>query len=50
LQRKRNPDNFKAMSEFEYMLEKRIDMRDKTGHVGLAEKPTRGSYAEERLH
>jgi hypothetical protein len=38
------------MSEFEYILEKRIDLRDKTGHVGLAEKPSRGSYAEERLH
>ncbi|CDW82524.1 chaperone protein [Stylonychia lemnae] len=50
LQRKKNPDNFKAMSEFEYILEKRVDLRDKTGHVPPAERPSRGSYAEERLH
>jgi len=37
------------MSEFEYILEKRIDLRDKTGHVGRSEKVERGSYAEDRL-
>lgn len=37
------------MSEFEYMLEKRVDLRDKTGHVGRADKVERGSYAEDRL-
>lgn len=36
------------MTEFEFNLEHRVDKRDKTGHIPV-EKPSRGSYAEDRL-
>jgi hypothetical protein len=48
LQRKKNPENFKGMTEFEFNLERRRDLRDKTGMI-KTEKPSRGSYAEDRL-
>lgn len=48
LLRRKNPDNYTAMSEFEFNLEKRFDVRDKAGQVPV-EKPKRGSYAEDRL-
>lgn len=48
MQRRRNPDDFKGMSEFEFNLENRVDKRDKAGLVH-GEKPTRGSYADDRL-
>lgn len=48
LTRKKNPQLFRETSEFQYNLENRIDKRGKTGLVD-AEKPSRGSYAENRL-
>ncbi len=36
------------MTEFEFNLERRRDLRDKTGMI-KTEKPSRGSYAEDRL-
>lgn len=49
LSRRKNPDLYKAMNEHEFNLENRRDLRDKRGIVPN-EKPTRGSYAEERLN
>jgi hypothetical protein len=48
LLRRKNPDNFTAMSEFEFNLENRPDLRDKTGSIPV-EPSKRGSYAEDRL-
>jgi curved DNA-binding protein CbpA len=33
LRRKKNPDNFKTLSPHDFNLEKRIDLRDKSGIV-----------------
>lgn len=49
LSRRKNPDLYRAQSEHEFNLENRRDLRDKRGIVPN-EKPTRGSYAEERLN
>ena len=49
LSRKKNPDLYKAMSEFQFDMEKRRDKRDKSGMVPK-DKPVRGSYAEDRLN
>ena len=48
LSRKKNPDLYKGISEAEFNLEFRRDLRDKKG-VMKQEKLTRGSYAEDRL-
>lgn len=48
VQRKKNPENYAAMSEFEFNLENRPEVRDKTGQVPK-EPVKRGSYAEDRL-
>lgn len=47
LTRKKNPDAFKAVSESEFNLEHRRDLRDKTGMI-KKDVPKRGSYAEDR--
>lgn len=49
LSRKRNPDLYKPMSDFQFDMEKRRDKRDKSGMIPK-EKPVRGSYAEDRLN
>lgn len=46
--RRKNPDNYAAMSEFEFNLENRPEVRDKKGQVPK-EQSKRGSYAEDRL-
>lgn len=48
LTRKKNPDLFKAVSQEEFNLERRRDLRDKSGSVKRT-TPEKGSYAEERL-
>lgn len=48
VQRKKNPENYTAMSEFEFNLENRPEVRDKAGQVPK-EPAKRGSYAEDRL-
>ena len=48
LSRKKNPDAYKPVSDFQHDMETRRDMRDKSGMVPR-DKPVRGSYAEERL-
>ena len=48
LLKRKNPDNFTAMSEFEFNLEKRTELRDKSGQIPV-EANKRGSYAEDRL-
>lgn len=49
LSRRKNPDLYKPVSEHEYNLENRRDLRDKSGMV-KRDQPARGSYAEERLN
>ena len=49
LQRRKNPDLFKGMSEFEFNLEHRRDLRDKRGQIQPAEKPSKDSYAHDRM-
>ncbi len=49
LSRKKNPDLYKGMSEFQYEMENRRDKRDRTGVIPK-DKPVRGSYAEDRLN
>lgn len=48
LTRKKNPDLFRAVSEEEYNLERRRDLRNKSGTIRRID-PEKGSYAEERL-
>lgn len=48
LSRRKNPDLYKGVSDFQYEMENRRDKRDKTGMVPK-DKPVRGSYAEDRL-
>lgn len=49
LSRKKNPDLYKAMSDFQFDMEMRRDKRDKSAMVPK-DKPVRGSYAEDRLN
>jgi len=49
LSRKKNPDAYKGMSDFQAEMELRRDKRDKSGMIPKV-KPVRGSYAEERLN
>jgi hypothetical protein len=49
LSRKKNPDNYKPMSDFQHDMEFRRDKRDKSGMIPK-DKPVRGSYAEDRLN
>lgn len=49
LSRKKNPEQYFAMSEFQFDMEQRRDKRDKSGMIAK-EKPVRGSYAEDRLN
>ena len=49
LSRKKNPDLYKPLSDFQYDMDKRRDKRDKTGMIPK-DKPVRGSYAEDRLN
>lgn len=49
LSRKKNPEAYKPMSDFQFDMEKRRDKRDKTGMIPK-DKPVRGSYAEDRLN
>lgn len=49
LSRKKNPDLYKGMSEFQFDMEMRRDKRDKSGMIPK-DKPVRGSYAEDRLN
>ncbi len=48
LSRRKNPELYKGMSEFEYNLEHRRDLRDERGLI-RKDDPKRGSYAEDRL-
>ena len=48
LSRKKNPDLYRPVSEKQFEMENRRDMRDKRG-VTPKESAARGSYAEERL-
>jgi len=48
LTRKKNPDAFKPVSDYQYAMDKRRDKRDKSGMIPK-DKPARGSYAEDRL-
>jgi hypothetical protein len=48
LTRKKNPDAFKPVSDYQYAMDKRRDKRDKSGMIPK-DKPVRGSYAEDRL-
>lgn len=47
LGRKKNPDAYRPVSDFQFDMEQRRDKRDKSGMIPT--KPVRGSYAEERL-
>jgi hypothetical protein len=47
LQRKKNPDNFREISEAEFAREHRPDLRNAQGNIPTKVAP--GSYAEERL-
>ena len=49
LSRKKNPDKYKPLSEYQFAMEHRRDKRDKSGMIPK-EKPDRGSYAEDRLN
>jgi DnaJ-class molecular chaperone len=49
LTRRKNSDAFREVSEHEFNLEHRFDLRDKSGVV-KGEKPKRGSYEEDRLN
>lgn len=49
LQRRKNPELFRGMSEFEFNLEHRRDLRDKRGQVAPAETLGKDSYAHDRL-
>jgi curved DNA-binding protein CbpA len=48
LSRRKNPDLYRAMSERDFNLEYRRDLRDKRGMIPT-EKPDRGTYAADRL-
>ena len=48
LSRKKNPDQYKGVSDLQADMELRRDKRDKSGMIPKV-KPVRGSYAEERL-
>jgi len=48
LSRKKNPDLYKGMSDVDFIMEQRRDMRDKRG-LTPKDKPERGSYADQRL-
>jgi DnaJ-class molecular chaperone len=48
LTRKKNPNLFKAPTEHEFAMERRRDLRDKSGMV-KRDAPKRGTYAEDRL-
>jgi DnaJ-class molecular chaperone len=48
LSRKKNPDLYRPVSEKQFDMENRRDLRDKRG-VAPTDKTARGSYAEERL-
>jgi hypothetical protein len=48
LTRKKNPDSYKPVSETQYNMENRRELRNKAGVTAKA-APLRGSYAEERL-
>lgn len=48
LSRKKNPDLYKPLSETQFDMDNRRDMRDKRGLTPKA-SAERGSYAEERL-
>jgi hypothetical protein len=48
LTRKKNPDAYKPLNAKEEELVNRRDLRDRAG-LTPKDKPTRGSYAEDRL-
>jgi DnaJ-class molecular chaperone len=48
LTRKKNPDSYKVVTETQYNMENRRELRNKAGVTAKA-APLRGSYAEERL-
>lgn len=48
LSRKRNPDKYKSVSDEDYLMSNRRDLRDKRG-LTPKDKSERGSYAEVRL-
>jgi hypothetical protein len=48
LTRKKNPDSYKPVSQKQFDMEHRKEMRNKMG-VTSKDKPMRGTYAEERL-
>jgi len=49
LSRKKNPDLYKGMTDFQADMDLRRDKRDKSGMIPKV-KPVRGSYAEDRLN
>lgn len=49
LSRKKNPDQYKGVSDFQADMDLRRDKRDKSGMIPKG-KPVRGSYAEDRLN
>lgn len=48
LTRKKNPDSYKPVSDRQFEMDNRRDLRDKAG-LTAKDRPVRGSYAEERL-
>jgi hypothetical protein len=49
ISRKKNPDLYKSVSNYQAAMDARRDKRDKSGMVPK-EAPVRGSYAEDRLN
>jgi curved DNA-binding protein CbpA len=49
LSRKKNPDAYKPVSDYQFAMDQRRDKRDKSGMIPK-DKPARGSYAEDRLN